>query len=374
MLDRRPARGLLALALGALVLSLGACTSTEAAPGVAAPKTGTGTGQASPLLDANLAQVACAPTGLCAAVGTAFDPSATSAAVASSDDGGLSWARDQASAPGKTSLTSVGCGPQGCLAVGRSLAGALVYRLVDRASSWSATAIAAPGALAEAVACASKRWCAAIYHDATHRWMATTLNLGRSWTTAGSLPTSTGPIYQLSCASSSDCLVSGVDASGHGLLEVTHDGGGTWSAATFPNLSTGTVWSAACKSATTCLAVVDVAGSATGTSVLESTDGGATFVQPPLPWSQIDVPRSVTCATITCITVGATTAGAGTAMSYATTTGPGKVLALSFAPTTLLSVACSAPDRCVADGLGSLVALSPSVPKRSQQQAGQPHR
>jgi hypothetical protein len=124
----------LRILLVTLGLGLAAC-STSTTHGVAPPATGTGIGQASPFPSANLVDVSCASTSMCAAIGINFDSTATAAPLATSSDGGLSWVLDHSDAPAGVKLTSVACGPGGCLAVGRSLAGALVYRLSPGGSS-----------------------------------------------------------------------------------------------------------------------------------------------------------------------------------------------------------------------------------------------
>jgi hypothetical protein len=330
---------------------------------------GTGTGQASPFLNANLVDVACSSTSLCAAVGINFDSKATTAPMASSSDGGLTWSLDRSEAPVGTKLTSVACGPGGCLSIGRSLAGALVYRLQSGSTSWASTGQPSKDALAEAVACAAKRFCAAVFRDATHHFLATTLDGGTTWSDAGSLPDASGAVYQLSCADSLTCIAGGIDTQGNGLIEVTADGGATWAPANLGQSPATRIWDVACRNHSSCAAIVDIAG-ATSTTVLTSEDGGATFSPPSVPWAAVAVPRALSCTQVSCVVVGADLSGHGAAAVYGPT-GTGTAMTLTFAPTPLLAAGCASPSRCVGAGLGSLVVLSPSVPKGSQQQGGQ---
>lgn len=358
----------LRVAFAALCVGVAACSS--AAPGgVSAPKARTGTGQGAPFFTANVTGVSCASTSLCAAVGINFDSSAKGAPLASSTDGGLTWTLDHSVASADTEFTSVACGVDGCLSVGRSLAGALVYRLAPGSTSWTETARPAADALGEATACAARRWCAVIFHDETHRWMATTLNGGREWSDAGNLPATTSAVYQLSCSDALHCIASGIDPQGNALIIVTADGGMTWTAGNLGMSRATRVWDVVCQSDTSCTAIVDLTG-APATAVLTSDDGGATFSAPTPPITKVTAPRSVSCSLATCVIVGADRAGHG----MADVVGPAqtsKAIDLTYAPTPLLWVSCATPGRCVAAGFGSLVALSPSVPNGSQQQRGQ---
>ncbi len=358
----------LQIATAALGLLLAACTTTSSS-GVSAPKAGTGIGQASPFLNANLVDVACASTQQCAAVGINFDGAAASAPLTSSTDGGLGWSLDTSAAPAGTKLTSVACGPVGCLSIGRSLAGSLVYRLDPEASSWTAATRPSKDAVAEAVACAAKRFCAVVFHDSTHHFVSTTLNGGSTWSEGGTLPPTAGAVFQLSCDDAFHCLAGGIDAQGSGAVTVTTDGGATWAASNLGTTPANRIWDVACQSHKNCAIVADLSG-ATTTTILTSQDGGVTFAPPATPWTQVTTPRALSCTAASCVVVGADANGHGAAAVFGSN-GLGKLLALTYAPTPLLSVGCSSASRCVGAGLGSLVVLSPSVPKGSQQQGGQ---
>ena len=349
---------------------MAACgTSSSTTAELAAPKTGNGTGQASPILGANLVDVACATTNLCAAVGIGFDPKSETAPFASSSDGGLSWRSDNSSGPANTKLTSVACGPTGCLAVGRSLLGALVFRLGSGSTSWSPATKPTASALAEATACAARRWCAAIYSDATHRWMATTLDNGATWRMGSDLPLGNGPVFRLNCTDASHCIASGTDAQGHGSITATSDGGATWTPANLGSPTVIRVWDAACRTASDCVALVDVENES-ATALITSSDGGVSFTAPITPWSAVASPRALTCTISSCIIVGGDAGGHGAAAVYSPS-GTGAKIALRFAPTPLISVSCVSASRCSGAGLGSLVVMTPSVPKGSKQQGGQ---
>ena len=325
-------------------------------------------GQASPMLGANLVDVACSATNLCAAVGIGFDPKSETAPFASSSNGGLSWSTNNSSAPANIKLTSVACGPSGCLSVGRSLLGVLVYRLAVGSTTWSPAARPTATSVAEATACAARTWCAAIYSDASHRWMATTLDKGQTWKAGGDLPLGNGPVFRLNCTDASRCISSGIDMQGHGYVATTSDGGSTWTAANFGAATVVRVWDAGCRTSTECVALVDLDGTS-ATVLVTSSDSGATFAAPATPWSAVATPRALSCTIPSCVVVGADAAGHGAAAVYGIV-GPGAVIALRYAPTPLISVSCVSASRCTGAGLGSLVVMTPSVPKGSQQQGG----
>ncbi len=107
----------------------------------------------------------------------------------------------------------------------------------------------------------------------------------------------------------------------------------------------------------------------TGAStIVESSDGGATFTAPLDPsTTPVNQPLAVSCVATTCVVVGRSTAGAGAALQL-TSNQRSRPLSLSYVPTALLAVSCATTVRCVAVSSASLVVLSPSAPKSTKQQ------
>ena len=359
------------VALAALVLataSLAGCTSSTTSATVSVPTVETGVGQPTPFLGANLVAVGCGASLRCATVGNAFDP-VTTAPIATSADGGITWHAVASSAPGATRFTTVACSATSCMAVGRSLLGSLLYAATSTTAGWKATSRPETGALGETVGCAARQWCMAIFSDASHVWATTTLDAGATWTTAGDLPAGTGSVRTLSCTSPTTCIAVGTTDTGGAQVTTTHDGGATWAAASLPASPTAvSAVSAACRLDGTCLAIV-ATSLAGATTVLSSSDGGATFAAPTTPILAVATPLAVACASATCVLVGKSTTGDAQAVQLSAT-GSVRSLMLTFAPTPLTAVSCASAERCVALSSGSLVVLSLSVAKRSQQQTG----
>jgi hypothetical protein len=344
-------------------------SSSSSAVSVAAPPTGTGVGQPSPFLGANLSDVGCGSTQLCAAVGTSFDPEPTSATVAISADGGLSWAKSTGITPPSTNFLSTTCAAKICMTIGRSLLGGLVYVSHGHGVAWTSTAKVQADSIADAVGCAGRSWCLVVSADSTHVFASTSVDGGASWTLGGALPTGTGLVQHLECATSSSCIASGTTVNGGPQLTVTNDGGRTWTVASIPSSPAVLgVLDASCRIlGAVCLAVAQTT-TAGATTLLESSDGGATFTAPTAAISQPAGPVGVSCVATTCIVVGRDAKGAGAAVELVGSAGP-RGLKLSYTPTQLLAVSCSSAARCVAASASSLVVLSPSVPQRRQQQS-----
>jgi len=358
------------VALVTCVVLLAGCTSS--APGamaLTAPKTGSGIGQPSPFLGANLSSVACGATLRCVASAVSFDPNPTSATLTTSTNGGLVWRHATGDLPSGAEFLSTGCAASVCMVAGRSLYGALAYASAKPAAPWKPTAVIEKGSVTQAVTCAGLRWCMVIAADSSHVFAVSSLSAGAAWTAEGSLPAGTATIQDISCSSTLHCLATGTTSTGAPEVAMTPDGGETWTTSTLPSTpGIVGVLGAACRSGTTCIAIVTTSLSGAST-ILESSDDGATFgalLDPST--APVSQPLAVSCVATTCVIVGRSTSGSGAALELATP-GTTRSLSLAYVPTALLSVSCPTTTRCVAASTASLVVLSPSVPKARQQQS-----
>jgi hypothetical protein len=365
-------RYLAPLAVCAVLLGLAGCSTTPSSTAaVAAPIAGRGVGQPSTFLGANLDAVGCGSTGRCVAVGTSFEPDPATAAVSTSNDGGLSWQAAGGGVASGATMLGASCAARVCMVIGRSLVGALIYASPRPGAGFAPSIRTSASSLAEGVACAGLRWCLAVSADSTHLWAATSLDAGSTWTSGGTLPATTATVLRLSCSSTADCLASAVTTTGAAELLVTHDGGLSWTPASLPSQPAAlSVLGGACEDATQCYAIVSTS-QAGASALLQSDDGGSSFTVPSGAPAQVAVPLAVACASTTCVVVGKAASGAAEAAQLPTL-GSGRMLSLSYAPTPLLSVSCSSPTRCVAASSASLVVLSTSVPKPSQDKGRQP--
>jgi hypothetical protein len=368
----RRALGPIALCVVAVLL-VGCTTTTATTPALTAPPTGTGVGQPSLFLGANLSDVACATTLLCSAVADSFDPYPSSPTIATSLDGGLSWKQATGNIPNGAAYLATSCAAKLCMATGRSLAGSLAYVSPQPGAAWKATKPIESGAVTQAVACAGIRWCVTISSDSTHIFASTSQDAGTVWTAAGTLPAGSGAIQELSCSTTLVCLATGSTVYGAPEIDLTTDSGQSWTVATLPTAPAITgILGASCRSDSICLVVVTT--SSTGaTALIESTDGGASFGASVTPIAPVTQPLATSCVSTTCVVVGRSSTGAGAAVELLGAAAA-RAFRLSFAPTGLLAVSCPTPSRCVAASTASLVVLSPSVPKPIEKKPGKPLR
>ena len=144
--------------------------------------------------------------------------------------------------------------------------------------------------------------------------LESTTDGGTSWSTVP-LPSGTGPLLSLTCPTSSTCMgialtTTSLEAELPWMLSPTRpnvepvefietsDDGASWTASSFP-VPSDAPYSLTCSDASTCLAVGSVLGGDSGFYaqaglVLQTTDGGTTWVSSTIPSDLEDVGQA-TC-------------------------------------------------------------------------------
>jgi hypothetical protein len=325
--------------------------------------TGAAIGQPSPYLSANLSAVSCGSSGLCAAVGSPFDPSSTTPILATSSTMGQAWKR--ADLPLQATITGAGCSATSCLAIG--FAGLRPVVLSSTKSLQWAVATSLPQALTpQAVACASTKWCAVIGANQSAVAEVTTLNGGKTWSAPVVLPVGIGKVLSLACTSASTCITTGIDPNGHGQVLLTSPSQSGWQLATLPS-GANAVLAASCRIDQVCWIVTKSAVTSPGQ--LAATAAGSTTFAPMPSFSQVANPTAVSCAATTCVIGGSSTSQTGTLVSKTATNQP-RSFSTKYLPTGIVAVSCPLATSCVGATTSSLVQIAPSVPQRSRKQAG----
>lgn len=307
----------------------------------------------SPFIAGNLATLSCGPASLCAAGGSSFNPNAKNSVLIISSDAGTSWHQAvRPSQPGAT-FTSVACAANSCLAVGTLGATPLLLRSTGKLHTFSQVPEPAAGVL-EAVACSGPSHCLGIAANGATLSTVTSSNAGATWLTSAALPPSAGRIIHVACASPSRCVSAGFDQHGTAQVLVTTDAGITWSPLQLPKKVTS-VLEAACRSGSTCLVVARKDGGATPL-LLQGTVNDPMLSKIPLP-GQITTPDAVTCVARDCVVVGSGQQAQGAASAL--TTSSWHEVSLTYVPTALVDVSCTAVTVCSAIGTGSVVRLAP---------------
>lgn len=204
-----------------------------------------------------------------------------------------------------------------------------------------------------AISCPDTNHCWAVETTNSSGSLIATADGGAHWSVV-TMP-GTGLFFNLTCASSSLCFVSGSDANGDPSVLRSSDGGRSWASASVPQASTtstpplvgphaGYVAGLACMSATTCLA-------STTSDVLVTRNSGATWSAAGLPprdaQGSAPVLFGIACANRS-VCVVPTSSGLFRTVDRGSTwtrTGPRSGGSLS--------VVCAPSELCVADDLGS---------------------
>jgi len=276
-----------------------------------------------------LSGVACASASDCWAVGS--DPSFVDGMVLSTTDGGQTWST-RGVPSGTGPLSSISC-PSGsaCVAVGANfpdfvggtgstgnsgtgstgnsgtgstgnsgtgmtggtgpgaffLSGTgVALSTTDGGSTWSSATLPSATGPLQGVSCASSADCWAVGSDptATTGLVLSTTDGGRHWG-GQALPAAVGPLSAVACTSTSDCRVAGTTPiAGNGVLVGmivgTTDGGSTWTGGNLPN-GTGPLTSLLCTSNNQCWA--GGSGFTGGDGVVVATTDGSAWVPQALP-------------------------------------------------------------------------------------------
>jgi photosystem II stability/assembly factor-like uncharacterized protein len=348
--------------------------------------------------------VSCASASDCMAAGAT---SGSVAAIASSTDGGSSWAAAFIAPYGVDDLDAVSCPTTSvCTAVGGTEGGfagfsvtgpGAVVNSTDGGATWTEQSLPADAGALGAISCASTSVCEALgTTTSSNPEILGTTNGGTTWQDQA-VPAGFGTGGQLSCPSTSDCTaVSGgtvigttdggttwaaetvpagedldavactsttsctavgsdTNTSGPGIV-ATSDGGNIWTAQTPPSGSSGSLISIACPSSATCIALGWIVNQSF--PIISTTDGGTTWTMPgdisESP-NVYELDQLACSSTTACVVVGEATVNDGPGIVEATSNG-GSTWATQSAPTSSLAfkgVVCPAADGCIAVGDGA---------------------
>lgn len=337
----------------ALAVLLTACSSTTAQI-VQSASPGQAIGQPSPFLGANLTAVGCGTSGLCVAVGVPFEPNPSASVVTTSKDAGLNWTASATPAPPETALNDASCSVTNCMIVG-SNAGKTAAFARTSSGNWSTITVPIANSTPQAVGCTQKKWCLMILNTSTGIVGVTTTNAGKHWSAPSSLPAGVGQMLNVTCASTNECIATGISANGQPQVILTTNGFADWQIATLPpNLSVALGGS--CTSSMTCYVVAHNA--ATGSNqLLMSQNGNTTFsVSPPL--SSVQNPTAVSCFSNLCVFVGSSKTGQGAVASQLNSS-PFHSIKTKYVPTSFLGVSCLSMTACEGVTTSSLVQIVP---------------
>jgi hypothetical protein len=307
-------------------------------------------GRPSISLDAPLQQVACTTSGSCLAVGV-DDLGQAQASVGELRQGDGRWTAMVVPNASSQTITSSACWVSACLIGGSTSVGDSLWTYSPTSLTVSISPAPHGGRGVSALSCYAVGACAVV--DSTGIAGDSRLSFsddsGTTWTLPVAMPwTTDDAVTALSCTDALDCLVAATNDRSHVLLEVTHDGGLTWASRTVPS-----TWMT--LTSMTCLQLRCVALASTSSdSLVVRTD---TFFRVWRDVSLTDSARALACTSLThCVVVGQT-ASSG---SWLATIKELRVknVALKYAPSALVDVACSAKV-CAAIGDSTVLSLRP---------------
>lgn len=188
----------------------------------------------------------------------------------------------------------------------------------DGGTTWNAETPPSAGlASVSSMACANSTTCWAVAIEGNGNQVVLATTDGWSTWSDQSLPTNIGFVESISCPTTSECVAVGgnIGADQQSLVltpsvVATTDGGATWNTQTIPT-TTGLLTGVSCASSTVCEAVGgNIALSGSGESLspvaIGTTDGGTTWTSQVLP-DAASAMNGVSCSSITtCMTVGST--------------------------------------------------------------------
>jgi photosystem II stability/assembly factor-like uncharacterized protein len=275
-------------------------------------------------------------------------------------DGGASWSR---SSPlhslGEAWVAGVSCGASAtCEAVGTSAHGDWTAHTADGGESWSVTRLPKGDNDPTAISCGTASFCVALSGQGIGTTEYRTLDGGRTWRTASirahfALPSA------IDCQASGRCVVGGYwvpsATSTVGLLEVSSDHGATWRRLSLPT-SSGGIDGVACATDVTCVLLgyaigeIDAAGDVPQVVLLHG--GRSSLVATSIDrWFD---PKGLVCASASrCVAVGGAASASGERAAALTTSDAGRTWSSVLpvpAVSGLRAVACPSAARCVAVG------------------------
>jgi photosystem II stability/assembly factor-like uncharacterized protein len=240
--------------------------------------------------------VSCASATTCLAVGGNI--------VVGTTDGGAHWSA-RTPPPNASMLTNVACSTaKRCEVTGDTTAdAAVVYGTLDGGLTWHVQPAALPGGFFLAISCASRTMCVATGNEGA---ITRTVDGGRTWTgqtlADATLVTDVDCPTTLVCEAVADSGRIGVS----GLAVRSTDGGLHWTVTELPS-TLPTPNGVDCATTSACVVVgqdFTHAGSTEVGRIVTTTDGGVTWLRPPLPAGYTFVSR-VDCPTVNVCVAGA---------------------------------------------------------------------
>lgn len=300
--------------------------------------------------------------GIGSTVGSGGAPNG--AAVIATTDGGGHWV-DQAIPATVGYLSAVACGgPRQCVAAGQGQSTqGIVITTVDGGRTWTPGTLPTDVTAVTAVDCRTGLQCLAIASTASGD-VALTSTAAATWTQVGTLPAGVGGVRGISCVGATACWVTGytMPDADHvsGVVLESSTGGATWVDLPLPARA-GFLNGISCVSGP-----ADRAGTvppvATTAPVPATTQAGATAPTT----GTVPPPAGAGDAGVRCAAVGTTattTLGARTGRGLVLTTeNGGATWASRSVPAMaagLLGVSCTAPSTCVA--VGNTVVTTPQA-------------
>lgn len=380
---RHGGRGIGGLAHGVPVLAcvLTVLASVLVVPFAAAASAPVWTIAALPGASSGLTALTCVSAESCRALGPAPMLGAP-AVLYSSLDGGVQWSEQRLPAlrSGAADVVGLSCATlERCVAVGQYAArakgspGAAGIALVtsNAGKTWRAVALPARTGALSAVACTTAARCVAIgaanaTGDQGPLALSST-NGGRTWRAEVLRLPAQDRLFGLGCASSTRCLATGTNGSGHAAVVLeTANGGRTWSSRRAPS-GVAALLSPDCPTARLCVAA-GTAGASARPVVAFTSNGGASWRTARVPSGVGELDALSCTSALSCTAVGTDIAfNAGVVL---VTSDGGRSWNALFVPTEAASLAAIAcPSSCVAVGLstsGSGAILTDAVAARGE--------
>ena len=272
------------------------------------------------------------------------------------------------SPPAISSLGSIVClAPENCLAAGTTTSARTTVAIATTTSnggaSWSATTLPS-GMVFGSVSCASVQFCAVVGGTPVgnnYRGLAaTSSDGGQGWTASPPLPSAVGELSEVSCPTVAFCMAVGASPDGSTGVALMKSSTQSWTVLPVPAGQKSLVL-VACATASRCV-VVGGPPSDTQSTVLVTSDGGASWTQSMLPQQPSSLVGPVTAQGISCpstqecFVVGSETPGDGSPSGSVFATDDGGLRwtsqTLPVTTTSLLGISCPSASDCMAVGGG----------------------